>query len=42
VHIDNITETSLDLSFTYVLSQPNKEGRVESIDGEWVFKMTAN
>jgi len=40
VHIDNITASNLDLSFTYVLAQPNKEGRIESIEGNWVFKMT--
>ena len=40
VNIDNITDTNLDLSFTYALAVPNKEGRVVSIEGDWVFKMT--
>ena len=40
VNIDNITETALDLSFTYVLAKANKEARVSSIEGNWVFKFT--
>jgi len=40
VNIDAITETSLDLSFTFALASPNKESRVASIEGDWVFELT--
>jgi hypothetical protein len=40
INIDNLTETALDLSFTYVLAEANKEARVNSIEGNWVFKFT--
>lgn len=40
VNIDAITDTSLDLSFTFALASPNMESRVASIEGDWIFKMT--
>jgi len=40
ITIDVISPTNLDLSFTYVLAKPNKEGRVQSIEGDWEFKLT--
>ena len=40
VNIDNLTDTNLDLSFTFALAAPNKEGRLASVEGDWVFKMT--
>ena len=40
VNIDNITDTNLDLSFTFVLASANKDARVSSIEGDWVFRLT--
>ena len=40
VNITSLTDTNLDLSITFALAAPNKEGRVASIEGDWVFKMT--
>ena len=42
VNIDNITESSATLSFDYILSKPLKNGRIESIEGNWIFQLTAN
>ncbi len=41
MNIDNITESNLTLSFDYLLSKPQKSGRAESIEGNWIFKMVA-
>ena len=40
INIDNISDTNLDLSFTYVLASANKDARVQSIEGDWVFRLT--
>ena len=41
MNIVNVSESNLTLSFDYLLSKPQKSGRVESIEGNWIFKMVA-
>lgn len=38
INIDNISTSNLTLSFNKVLSRTNQNERVNSIEGEWVFK----
>lgn len=40
INIDNVSANALDLSFTYALAKANKDARITSIEGNWVFKMT--
>ena len=42
VNIDNASASGFTMSFDYILSKPLKNGRVESIEGNWIFKMVAN
>jgi len=41
MNIDNISESNLTLSFDYLLAKPQKNGKVVSIEGNWIFKMVA-
>lgn len=38
--ITSLNETSLTLSFDYTITTINPQGRVESIEGTWVFAMS--
>jgi len=40
VNITSISATSLTLTFDYLLSAPLKNGRVESIEGNWIFSLS--
>ena len=40
VSVVNISETSMQLSFDYVLVSPAQNARTESIEGTWVFGFT--
>jgi len=40
VNITSISATSLTLTFDYMLSAPLKNGRVESIEGNWIFSLS--
>lgn len=40
LNINSISATSLTLNFNYVISRIYKNGRVESIEGNWIFSLS--
>jgi hypothetical protein len=40
MNISSISASSLTLNFDYLITRVNKNGRVESIEGNWIFSMS--